>query len=299
MSGYEFYYDRVLANPYLTYRVIGQRFRSGLHTSDLENQESSQLLDPEVILTGVIRRPTQISVSHSYSYSGNTLTSIYENFMNWISTISVDLLKSAQSFQDLFDQFLEEQGGIQSSVVRGIQKLAPSDFYKVFQGTNVEVPLTFESRIYTTYNRDSKRYIPPYEILQKVNSYFLGTSVSGSNSEASMRIYTSPHGYSGIRGQGWNPTGALTIYIGRYIELRNLILTNYDISASRELLYLDGKVKGPLYIDITFTCIPAIVFTSKDVNEMVSGTYIQGGSRYEDTAKLEEATRRGERDKAR
>ena len=269
MAGYEFYYDRVLKNKSMTYRVLGVKFdldKTQNGESIIRESSNRTLTEPVVILKDAVRNSLQVSVNHGWLYQGNNLIGIKSNYQNWLSSITAQWEQVSESVQNTIEQFF---GGVEGTAWTYLQSVASSDYYKVFTGTDVEIPLTFESRLYSRV--EDGRYITPMEQLNNINEYFMGERVQVSNENSnSFMFYTAPHGYSGIKTQGFRPEGTLSLYIGRYIRIDHLVLVSYSYTISREVLRIGTEDKGPLYIDVSFQLMPATVFTSDQVQKMLS-----------------------------
>lgn len=291
MAKYEFYYDRALKDKNLTFRLVGSKLstESDGSTTVLSNVENSDGkyggAEEKVILRDIIKSPVQVSVNHNYAYTNGDLTNIVQNWTTSLAQWQVNWESFKARFMNTLGQF---EGQVYRSPADFIQLVNGSDFYKVFTGTEVEIPFNFECRLYTRKlydSTDSTRYVTPVEQLQEINKYFLGvygesnstTSTpqgmimsKGENTSNYFKWYTAPHGYMGLASDNFTPEGTLSLFYGKTAVIDNLLLKNYNFTYSRELLYMDDAVKGPLYIDLAFSLIPAIIFTVGDLNSIVT-----------------------------
>ena len=270
MASYEFYYDRVLGNPYLTYRIVGQKYKYVSDDNGSKTLDKRVLTDPEVIVRDVIRKPLELSVSHGYAYSTGGLLGLVQNYESMVEQWKNQYEAMKSHLENIVNQFFDEDS-VNQSPYQFLKIINSSDYYKAFTGTEVEIPLTFEARLYG--RMEGNEYRTPLDQLNRINEYFIGESIQAENKE-DLRVYTAPHGYKGIQTQGFEVEGSLTLFIGRHIQINNLLLSNYSYSVSRETLCRTengGLVsRGPLYIDVQFTLIPAVIFTSQDLKNIMN-----------------------------
>lgn len=281
---YEFYYDKVLSNKNLTFRLIGQKY----HEREGEDIYKLDLGEAQVILRDVIKTPLQIAIDHGYAYGGGDLTNIAQNYNTSIAQWKLNWEAFKTRFENIFGQV---NGEWARSPAEFIQIVNGSDYYKVFTGTDVQIPFSFECRLYTRKNYDSEdnnnKYETPIDQLKRINDFFLGVSgredpksnpgmfkreTEGGQVETrnTYKWYSAPHGYQGLASDNFTPLGTLSLFYGRTAVVDNLLLKNYNFSYSKELLYQGGEAKGPLYIDLSFSLIPATIFTVEDIQSIVT-----------------------------
>lgn len=279
----DFYYDRVLKSDYATYRVWGQR---------RNDEQPEKLTDPKCIIRDIIREPLSLTVNHNFAYAPSSsiesLTVIRQNWETFKGQVGINVQEATNSIANFFSQFTGSDLTIPAQ--RFLQVIPPTDFFKVFEGTKIELSLNFRVRLYKRRSdSDSNAYISPVNQLTEINKYFIGYSwytnmygeditTSETNKNPSYLIYAPPHGYKGLMSQGWEPEGTLTLFYGKNLKIENLLLQSYNFTFSRETLPGD---EGPLYIDLTFSLIPAILFTVKDVESITSG--VGSGTNTEET----------------
>ena len=280
---YEFYYDRVLKNPNLTFRLVGERLSEDVSSNTTTIQDLNS--EPEVILKDIIRSPIQVAVNHNYAYGGNDLTNISQNWNVSVSQWKISWESFKTRFKNIFGQINENWI---RSPADFLQIVNGSDFYKVFTGTEISIPFTFECRLYSRRD-DEGELVTPIEQLNKVLEYFVGVSGSskdlngsdsetggtvtftdGTQSESLFKWYTAPHGYIGLASDNFTPKGTLSLFYGRTAVIDNLLLSNFNFTYSREMLRVGDASQGPLYIDLSFSLIPAIIFTVEDLKSIVS-----------------------------
>ena len=267
--GFEFYYDRYLNNPNLTFRLVGTKLKpsSGYGKAD------SLVDEPQVILKDVITNPLQVSVTHDYEYAKPSLENFRANWEAFTKNFQVTLQKSTVEWQNIVDEIFDKEGGY-SSPLKGALVFTNSDFFKNYAGTEVSIPLSFNSRLYR--RKVDGVLTSPSQQLEKVNEYFMGVSFEGeatskdksTTSSTSVKMFSAPHGYIGTSSQGWQPTGTLSLYYGKHAVLDDLLLREYSFQYSREL----GSDGGPLYIDLSFTLIPALIYTKENLDVLTSLT---------------------------
>lgn len=276
----DFYYDKLLNSDYATYRVWGQKLGESTTGESVKTGTSSQLLSsPECIVRDIIREPLSMTISHNFAYASSSsleqLTIIKDNVKASLKNIQKGLSDlSGSVLANLFHQWTDSELTVTAD--RFLQIIPPQDFFKVFEGTKVELSLNFRARLYKRKLKDDNSYKTPISLLKDINSYFMGSYFySGSalnannladsaSSTTDLLMYTPPHGYLGLAAEGWKPSGTLTLFYGKSLVIEDLLLQNYSFTFSRETL----PEGGPLYIDLSFSLLPAILFTVRDVNKI-------------------------------
>lgn len=277
---YEFYYDALLQEKELTFRLVGKK------SAKVGSTGSSDKV--EVILRDFIKSNLSVSISHSYQYGDIGLAQIVENLRaSWADIMNMADGKMTNEIAALLNALGLTSSLFQFSSGKGqIINVPPSDYFKTFTGTDVSLPLTFNSRIYSRVINNV--VTPPVEILKSMFDYVIGdikqseqinTSSSASKS-ATYYSYGPPHGYNPHQvGKNWQIEGGLTLYYGNQAIIDNLVLKDFDYTFSREV-DLNGS---PLYVDITFTLIPALMIKLSDLqNSLVipSNSTEAGGSKF-------------------
>lgn len=260
---YQFYYDALLQEKELTFRLVGQKSKK------LKGESSSTV---EVILKDFIKSQLSVSISHAYQYGDIGLAQVHENLRTFVADLSnalgrntneiIALLTSLGLKSDFFTLSPNDNGGQTINV-------PPSDYFKVFTGTEISLPLSFNSRLYSRVNEQGILETPK-EMLTRILEYVVGDystadkdSFTGTaKSPATYFSYGPPHGYNPYTvGGDWKIEGGLTLYYGAQAVIENLLLKDFEYTLSREV-DLDGN---PIYIDISFTLIPALMFKQSDL----------------------------------
>ena len=228
------------------------------------------LEDEKVILRDVIKDNLRVDIQHSYAYQEPSFVNIVETYSAWLASLGIKVSGIGREFSQALEQFKDTPTVIVNPY-QNSKVYTASDFYKNFEGTSISIPLQFSVRLFKKRNKDNRNsgdFWYPKDQLESINSYFLGPYYQDPNSGNSYRIYMAPHGYAGAVQQKWDVLGSLSLHFGRGVIFDNLLLTNYNFQLSREI----GEDGGPLYVDLSFGLIPAIIFTQKDLNNLFAGT---------------------------
>lgn len=267
----DFYYDRLMDSDTVTYRLWGQKLKSGVESlwdNGGNISTANELLDePECILRDVIREPLSLSVSHQYDYETgllHNLNSIKDKWGEFWDQLKQRYSQSVASLSNIAQQFTSDStSSIMTSVSNSWQFINASDFFKTFQGTRIDLTLNFRSRLYG--RKRNGKYETPLEMLQFINQYFTGDTLKDDS--ISYVTYTPPHGYLAQVNQKWNPSGTLTLFYGKSLVISSLLLKDFSFTFSREM----REDRSPLYIDLSFSLIPAILWTGADIDNMITG----------------------------
>lgn len=265
---YKFYYDALLQEKELTFRLVGQKSKK------LKGEYSDTV---EVILKDFIKSQLSVSINHAYQYGDIGLAQVHQNLRVFLADMSnlfgrstneiIALLNSMGLKSDFFTLSPNDTGGQTINV-------PPSDYFKVFTGTEISLPLSFNSRLYSRVN-DNGVLESPKVMLQRILEYVVGDYSSAdkdgltgtATTPATYYSYGPPHGYNPYTvGEDWKIEGGLTLYYGAQAVLENLLLRDFDYTLSREM-DLDGN---PIYIDISFTLIPALMFKQSDLSNSLN-----------------------------
>ena len=267
---YEFYYDALLQEKELTFRLVGKK------SAKVGSTGSSS--DVQVILKDFIKSNLSVSISHSYQYGDIGLAQIVENLRaSWADIMNMADGKMTNEIAALLNALGLTSSLFQFSSGKGqIINVPPSDYFKTFTGTDVSLPLTFSSRLYSRVDENNV-IVPPIETLKAMFDYVIGdikqseqinTSASATKS-ATYYSYGPPHGYNPYQvGEDWKIEGGLTLYYGNQAVINDLVLKDFDYTFSREV-DLNGS---PLYIDITFTLIPALMIKLSNLQDSLVTT---------------------------
>lgn len=298
---FRFYYDSMIESRDLTYRVIGV-------PSATSGEDKPDKSKAEVILKDFIREPLSYSIVHSY-LSKDKVHNYASSLFTYAKSATV---KFQQNKEELFNSFIEWwQGNDDANAMKAkaYQRFVPwIDYFRVFQATDVAIPLTFNARLYPRYI--NKNLVGVKDQLRTINKYFIG-GVENSNynntsgkfnlSESlnnSGLVYYPPHGYSPATrsSQGNAVAGTLSLVYGRFAVIEGLILTNYSATLSKELVRLESpsmtryEMVGnderavysyqPAYADVSITMTPATTFTRTDIDTILASDY--AASRFDD-----------------
>lgn len=266
---WKFYYDKYMEDPCHTFRIVGQKMATSsdgtVAARNTVSGISYKLTDDAVILRDIIRDNIRVDIQHSYSYSSPSLTEITANWDAWLANARVRIDSMSTEIRQALEQFRDNPEVILNPN-KNAHVYTPSDFYKNFEGTSITIPLQFSVRLFR--KRVNGTFTSPVDQLKTVNDYFLGAYYNGDDKK--YRIYMAPHGYAGATQQGWNIKGTLSLFYGQMAVFDNLLLTNYNFQLSREM----DEEGGPLYVDLSFGLMPAVIFTQDDINKItgIAGT---------------------------
>ena len=270
---WKFFYDKYMENEDLTFRVIGRKVitdESGGLASYNQTKNTTKLSDATTILRDVIRDNLRIDIQHSYAYQSPSFTNIVETYKEWIAEMGIKIGSLSTEIQQTLNQ-ARDNPEIILNPEKNTKIYTSSDFYKNFEGTNISIPLQFSMRLFKKKRLDEGNagsFWYPKEQLAHINSYFLGPYYKEPNAENAYRIYMAPHGYAGAVQQNWDILGTLSLHYGRNTIFDNLLLTNYNFQLSREI----GEDGGPLFIDLSFGLIPAIIFTQENLQQLLTAS---------------------------
>lgn len=289
-----FYYDRMMNNTSLTYRLYGRKFvdsdfKVGEDVKNAHSDENIILLpgsDKKIIqpiLSDFIRNPLSVSVAHNWGAGDNGLAGIISNvrtkmseFKSQItslkdtSTVAIDEI--VRMFDSLNDTVNGKDGASTLSAFANIQTIAASDYFRVFRGTEVSVPISLNCKL--VYRSFLGKWMTPKEQLLRIIDYFMGPSAVDNKDNPSSMNVGAPHGYNSAGTNISNISGGLVLRWGDSITVRDLLLSDFNFSMSKEMLYL-GRNKtptSPMMIDVNFTLIPATIFTKQNVKDIADSS---------------------------
>lgn len=287
-----FFYDEMLKNDSITYRLMGRKFKvDGLINESGYIKEGTEVsADTEsedtLILKDFIKDPLQISVVHTWKGGDAGLAGAFGNVAAYLNQASSRFAGSkdvAISVAESIANFSQSDANMSPNANR--QHIAASDYYKVYGGTTVHIPLSLNCRLITRVDSNN-RLISPKDQLKHILGYFMGPTMMSDN-KTNMSTWA-PHGYHvlGTKLSDFKDGGTLTLYWGSTVTIKDLILTDFSVVMSKEKR-LEGD---PLFIDINFSLAPAMLFTQGDVMKIVSGE-----SNYEFKDKFLEVTYKEEK----
>ena len=299
---YEFYYDHYLnQSSSLTnyevpniFKIVGTKSVEPGQTSD--NQS-------EVIFKDTIKSDLQISVAHAYSNIQNKLSTMWNN----LETNLQEWLGKFRTTTAELNQLLGTITGATADTSNAYLKyVGIADYFKTFDGTQISIPLSLSTRVYSRYEKDSdgkpESLKNPKEIIKRLSDYFIGksngagkadvqigtvlhqedsedntiTGIGSSTAEVEAYVYGAPHGFTSIpktSGKVWSVDGTLSLFYGP-IQIPGLVLTGFDFRFSKEVgLYKISSdstlVEAPLYVDLSLSLVPATMFTRSTVDELL------------------------------
>ena len=299
---YEFYYDHYLNQssslktqevPNI-FKIVGTKSVDPGKTSD--NQS-------EVIFKDTIKSDLQISVTHAYANIQNKLSTIWNNLETNVQEWLGKFRTSTAELNQLLGTITNATADTSNAYLKYV---GIADYFKTFDGTQISIPLSLSTRVYSRYEKDSKSesesFKNPKEIIKRLSEYFIGnsngagrrdvptgtfihkdkkdntiTGVIASTTDVEAYVYGAPHGYTSIPNTAtevWSVDGTLSLFYGP-IQISQLVLTGFDFRFSKEVgLYKissdSALVEAPLYADLSLTLIPSTIFTRSTVDALLT-----------------------------
>ena len=260
------FYDRLMQSDEMTLRLLSAY-------DPIANKDIGKYTE---ILRVPFTESLNISVSHGYQGFNHSTASI----LNRLSTAWNELkLKysntSKEQIQPLINLVAQFTDKVQQVESQGTleQSTSFSDFYKSWVGTDVNIPLTFSTRVYTYIDRFGVIKTPDEQV-KNLMKYFLGrqtgTIQTGGGfikqiSSGAGFNYSAPNGF--IESDSY--TGAIkqngfAVCFGNRFTITRLLLTNFSLTPSKERVEISNGFSTMFY-NLSFMLMPIYLFTLLDV----------------------------------
>ena len=301
---YEFYYDHYLnQSSSLKTQEVPNIFKIVGTKSVTPGEEYPTEDLSEVIFKDTIKSDLQISVTHAYANIQNKLSTIWNNLETNVQEWLGKFRTSTAELNQLLGTITNATADTSNAYLKYV---GIADYFKTFDGTQISIPLSLSTRVYSRYEKDSKSesesFKNPKEIIKRLSEYFIGnsngagkdipvdtgtfetnkdtnevTKVIPSITNVEAYVYGAPHGYTSIPNTAtdvWSVKGTLSLFYGP-IQISQLVLTGFDFRFSKEVgLYKISSdstlVEAPLYADLSLTLIPSTIFTRSTVDALLT-----------------------------